>query len=90
MPPYEMNKYLNPRIIKVDNLNNKKKRTRKPWWNDELTQFWNDLCTHEKAWLNCKNKNIKTIQKQQYVKKRKEIKLMCTTKKKAILGGKTK
>ena len=69
----EMNKYLNPRIIKVDGLNNKKKRTRKPWWNDELTQLWNDLCTHETAWLKCKNNGMKTIQKQQYVKKRKEF-----------------
>lgn len=28
---------------------NKKKRVRKPWWNEELTIAWNEMCKHEKT-----------------------------------------
>ena len=30
---------------------NKKRRTKKPWWNDNLTELWNSLCTAEKNML---------------------------------------
>ena len=44
----EMNTFLNPKKVIMDGLKNGKRRTRKPWWNEELTQLWNELCTYEK------------------------------------------
>ena len=29
---------------------NKKRKIGKPWWNDNLTNAWNEMCTHEKNW----------------------------------------
>lgn len=69
----EMNKFLNPRIVVIDGTKNKKRRTKKPWWNEELSQLWNDLCTSEKLWLKCKNSSEKAINKQLYINKRKHF-----------------
>ena len=67
----EMKAYLNPRKILTDGINNKKRRAKRPWWTEELRIQWNDLCTHEKLWLKCKNSTEKSIRKQVYVEKRK-------------------
>ncbi|XP_053391650.1 uncharacterized protein LOC128554398 [Mercenaria mercenaria] len=32
--------------------NNKKRKIKKPWWNDELTELWNNSCRAEKRMLN--------------------------------------
>ena len=69
----EMNKYLNPKRILKDGINNKKRRAKRPWWTDELKLLWNDLCTHEKLWLKCKIGAEKSIRKQAYVEKRKNF-----------------
>ena len=29
---------------------NKKRRFKKPWWTDELSQQWNNMCSAEKDW----------------------------------------
>lgn len=43
---------------------NKRRRIRKPWWDDDLQVLWNNMCEAEKAWLKCKNEqknNLKHI-----------------------------
>ena len=38
-------------------LDNKRRRHRKPWWNDSLAATWNQVCLVERNWLNSKGKN---------------------------------
>ena len=66
----EMKKYLNPKEIVIDGINNKRRRIKKPWWNKELKLLWNDLCKYERSWLKCKNRTEKSVYKQLYVEKR--------------------
>ena len=48
----EMYQKVNNKSIKSKiGLNNKKRRTKKPWWSEELTIIWNELCIKEKAML---------------------------------------
>jgi hypothetical protein len=56
--------------VKSSVSGNKKRRLGKPWWNDTLTELWNEVCTAEKAWVRCKNGSSKNL-KQVYVSKRK-------------------
>ena len=45
----EMNRYLNPkRILTGCTVRNKSRRTKKPWWCDDLTHLWNEMCVEEK------------------------------------------
>lgn len=69
----EMNKHLKPRTIILDGIRNKKRRVKKPWWDEELKVLWNDLCTYEKTWLKCKNSVEKSTRKHLYVEKRKQF-----------------
>ena len=52
----EMHQKLNPRSIKLQTgVSNKKRRIKKPWWTDNLTSIWNELCLREKTMLKCRN-----------------------------------
>ena len=66
-----MDKYLNPKQIVINGFSNKKRRSRKPWWTEQLSLQWNELCEYEKAWLKCKDNAIKKIKRQEYTIKRK-------------------
>ena len=44
-------------IILKFGLNNKRRRHRKPWWNDSLADKWNQVCIAERNWLKTKDKN---------------------------------
>ena len=48
----EMNEKLNSRRIRLSDSvsSNKKRRINKPWWTDELSQLWNNMCAAEKEW----------------------------------------
>jgi len=48
----EMKQKLKSKVIVISNsINmNKKKRIKKPWWNDNLTVLFNDMCYAEKIW----------------------------------------
>jgi len=48
----EMKQKLKSKVIVISNsINmNKKKRIKKPWWNDNLTYLFNDMCYTEKIW----------------------------------------
>ena len=49
------------REIKItDDVYNKKRRTKKPWWTSELTSLWNDLCGAEKRMLRSNGQQSKT------------------------------
>ena len=48
----EMNRYLNPkRILTGRTVRNKRRRTKKPWWCDDLTHLWNEMCMRRKNGL---------------------------------------
>ena len=45
----EMHDKLNPKVISVSyGQNNKNRKTKKPWWSNELSEIWNILCVKEK------------------------------------------
>ena len=48
----EMNQSLNPIHIRLQDSasSNKRRRSRKPWWTEELSRLWNDMCSAEKKW----------------------------------------
>ena len=54
-------------------IKNKKRRTRKPWWNDKLTELWNVVCVTERNWLKCTAKSDKSKFKSTYVPSRKSF-----------------
>ena len=50
----EMELKLNKLRTNVENgTNNKRRRMKKPWWNDDLTVLWNDVCKAEREWQKC-------------------------------------
>ena len=59
-------KYINA----SSNNSNKKERVRKPWWNEELTNAWNEMRKYEKDWLACKVSTQKVRLKYTYRDKR--------------------
>ena len=68
----EMKDKLHHRKIHItDGINNKKRRTKKPWWTSELTNLWNDLCKSEKHMLRS-NGQSKEIKKR-YFQRKEEI-----------------
>ena len=52
-------------------VNNKKRRFGKAWWNDQLTELWNNVCETERRWLKCNVKAEKSRFKSEYVHARK-------------------
>ena len=48
----EMSQTLNPRHIRLQHSasSNKRRRSRKPWWTEELSRLWNNMCSAEKKW----------------------------------------
>ncbi|CAC5412748.1 unnamed protein product [Mytilus coruscus] len=54
-------------------VNNRKRRLKKKWWNDDLTVKWNHVCQAENQYLHCTTVNNNTYLRQFYAKKRKEI-----------------
>lgn len=48
----EMDRLLNPKeILPTSTTQRKKKRTKKPWWNDNLSKLWKEMCIEERKWL---------------------------------------
>ena len=46
-----INKIDHRQINAVIGHNNKKRKVKKPWWNDQLTELWNNVCKAEKHML---------------------------------------
>ena len=46
---------------------NKKSRVKKPWWSEELTVLWNELCLKEKAMLKAEA-HLKRIKMENFLK----------------------
>ena len=48
----EMMEKLDFKVITIKwGMNNKRRRVRKAWWSDTLTEHWNAICEAEKAYL---------------------------------------
>ena len=47
----QMDTHLYHKRVILNGRSNKKRRTKKPWWTEELSALWNDVCTSEKQWL---------------------------------------
>ena len=67
----EMYDSLSHKTVKVQlGANNKKRKVKKPWWTDHLSELWNNQCHAEKAMLRCKSKDRKQLRKS-FIDKRK-------------------
>ena len=58
----EMNSKLTQRkVVHKNGLNNKRRKMKKPWWNDNLTVLWNEVCKAERNGIEATNKKRKTF-----------------------------
>ena len=49
---------------------------KKPWWNDNLTVLWNEVCKAERKWNRCHNQEKKNL-RHIFVDKRKNFDKNC-------------
>ncbi len=71
---HEMTNKLKSRTITIDSCNsNKKRRIRKPWWNNDLSLVWNTVCTYEKEFIKSRRRSLYNSRelKTRFVTKRK-------------------
>ena len=68
----EMNLKLDKKPRILNSGNNKRRRVRKPLWNDELTNKWNSVCQAEKQYYKC-NTNNKSHLRHIFVVKRRDF-----------------
>lgn len=67
----EMNNKMSHRTVKLQpSVNNTKRKTKKPWWSDNLSELWNDQCKAEKNMLKGQKSDCKRL-RHYYVTKRK-------------------
>ncbi|CAG2195601.1 unnamed protein product [Mytilus edulis] len=71
----EMSSKLSCKTYITDGFNNKRRRCKKPWWNEELTVLWNCVCSAEKIWI--KATCNKSTLRHNYVQKRKHFDKAC-------------
>ena len=50
---------LKSRPVYIGSTSKRKRRSRKPWWNDDLTALWNEMCEAEKYGNRSKNDKSK-------------------------------
>ena len=57
----EMDRKLRKKVIKLrSGLSNKRRRFKKQWWTDELSELWNGLCDVEPRWKSTPHGALKT------------------------------
>ena len=84
----EMQDKLEHRKIKISvATDNKHRRSRKPWWNEELTVLWDNLCEAEKIMLKCKSRN-RSHPRSIYTQLRKHFNRECQRAKRLYLRSK--
>ena len=54
-------------------VSNKLRRCKKPWWNMELTELWNEVCKSEDRYLRAENRSCKQHLRHVYCQKRKSF-----------------
>jgi hypothetical protein len=59
----------------MNGTNNRKRRFKKPWWNNELTEKWNSVCIADKDYVSSQNGILKTQLRITFVNKRPHYKL---------------
>ncbi|CAC5356242.1 unnamed protein product [Mytilus coruscus] len=69
----EMNDKLESKVKVLNSTNNRKRRIKKPWWNDELTNELNNVCTAERDYVTCKQGSLKQQLHKHSVDKRKDF-----------------
>ncbi|VDI26275.1 Hypothetical predicted protein [Mytilus galloprovincialis] len=69
----EMNDKLETKVKVLNSTNNRKRRIKKPWWNDKLTNKWNIVCTAERDYVTCKQGSLKQQLRKDFVDKRKDF-----------------
>ncbi|VDH89325.1 Hypothetical predicted protein [Mytilus galloprovincialis] len=69
----EMNDKLETKVKVLNSTNNRKRRIKKPWWNDKLTNKWNIVCTAERDYVTCKHGSLKQQLRKDFVDKRKDF-----------------
>ena len=70
----EMVERLPKKHVKPSNsCENKRRKVGKPWWSEELTDTWNDMCDYEKQWRKCKALAEKSRFKRLFLDKRKHF-----------------
>ncbi|CAC5400853.1 unnamed protein product [Mytilus coruscus] len=69
----EMNDKLESKVKVLNSTNNRKRRIKKPWWNDELTNKWNNVCTAERDCVTCKQGSLKQQLRKHFVDKREDF-----------------
>ena len=52
-------------------IRNKKRRPGKPWWSDNLSNKWSEMCKAEREWLDCSLRHDKIKLKSIFVRLRK-------------------
>ena len=69
----EMMEKLDFKVITIKwGMNNKRRRVKKAWWSDTLTEHWNAICEAEKAYLSSSPK-VKSHYKKRFLDKRKQF-----------------
>ncbi|CAG2184688.1 unnamed protein product [Mytilus edulis] len=69
----EMNDKLETKVKVLNSTNNRKRRIKKPWWNDKLTNKWNIVCTAKRDYVTCKQGSLKQQLRKDFVDKRKDF-----------------
>ncbi|CAC5406641.1 unnamed protein product [Mytilus coruscus] len=69
----EMNNKLESKVKVLNSTNNRKRRIKKPWWNDNLTNKWNNVCMAENDYVTCKQGTLKQQLRKHFVDKRKDF-----------------
>ncbi|CAG2209988.1 unnamed protein product [Mytilus edulis] len=74
----EMNSKLDKRkVYCADGISNKRRKMKKPWWNDNLTVLWNEVCAAERIWRKNPNRNERKSARHVFVKTRKTFDKNC-------------
>ena len=59
------------KVYCADGISNKRRKMKKPWWNDNLTVLWNEVCAAERIWRKNPNRNERKSARHVFVKTRK-------------------
>ncbi len=68
----EMRDRLPTRRKFLSQSNYKRKQRKQAWWNDDLSQSWNDMCAAERVWLKA-SRGRRKIENQNYISLRKNF-----------------
>ena len=68
-----MDSKLDPKVKILNCSNNKRRRFKKPWWNNDLSEKWNSVCVAENEYLASKQLSLKSQLRKNFIDKRKDF-----------------